>query len=112
MWTNPRPMRRRFAGPPVRALSAAMMTAAHDGVGGGLGRHGPGGNRAVEHVEPFPPWYDAVALSYPGQAYAQHIMVLDRSAEGEALTRSALAVLLHAHARAGWANRAMSPASL
>lgn len=40
-------------------------------------------------------WYDAVALSYPGQAYAQHIMVLDRSAEGEALTRSALAVLLH-----------------
>ena len=22
-------------------------------------------------------WYDVVALSYPGQAYAQHVMVLD-----------------------------------
>lgn len=40
-------------------------------------------------------WYDAVALSYPGQAYAQHIMVLNREEDSEPLTRSALAVLLH-----------------
>ncbi len=40
-------------------------------------------------------WYDAVALSYPGQAYAQHIMLLDREAASEPLTRSALIGLLH-----------------
>ena len=41
-------------------------------------------------------WYDVVALSYPGQAYAQHIMVLDQDKASEPLTRSALASLLHA----------------
>ena len=40
-------------------------------------------------------WYGAVALSFPGQAYAQHIMVLDRADGSEPLTRSAFAVLLH-----------------
>lgn len=40
-------------------------------------------------------WYDAVALSYPGQAYARHIMVLDQEGKSETLTRSALVCLLH-----------------
>lgn len=40
-------------------------------------------------------WYDAVALSYPGQAYARHIMVLDQEAASEPLTRSSLISLLH-----------------
>ena len=40
-------------------------------------------------------WYDIVALSYPGQAYAQNIMVLDRETPSESLTRSALISLLH-----------------
>ena len=39
-------------------------------------------------------WYEAYAAVYPGQTYARHIMVLDR--EEEALTRSGLAVMLHA----------------
>lgn len=39
-------------------------------------------------------WYDVVALSYPGQAYAQHIMVLDQAASAP-LTRSDLIGLLH-----------------
>lgn len=43
----------------------------------------------------FMAWYDAVALSYPGQAYAQHIMVLDRESAAEPLSRSALVGLLH-----------------
>ena len=41
-------------------------------------------------------WYDVVALSYPGRAYAQHIMVLDQTPASEPLTRSALVSLLHA----------------
>lgn len=40
-------------------------------------------------------WYDVMALSYPGQAYARHIMVLDREPASEPLTRSALVSLLH-----------------
>lgn len=40
-------------------------------------------------------WYDAVAMSYPGQAYAQHIMVLDRENASQPLTRSTLVDLLH-----------------
>lgn len=40
-------------------------------------------------------WYDVVALSYPGQAYAHHIMVLDGEPAQEPLTRSALVSLLH-----------------
>ena len=40
-------------------------------------------------------WYDVVALSYPGQAYAQHVMVLDQAPASEPLTRSALVSLLH-----------------
>lgn len=40
-------------------------------------------------------WYDVVALSYPGQAYVQHIIVLDREAVSEPLSRSALVGLLH-----------------
>lgn len=39
-------------------------------------------------------WYDAYAAVYPGQTYARHVMVLDR--REEALTRSDLAVMLHA----------------
>lgn len=38
-------------------------------------------------------WYGPVALSYPGQAHADHIMALNRAQES--LTRSALAVMLH-----------------
>lgn len=38
-------------------------------------------------------WYGPVALSYPGQAHASHIMLLNRAEEP--LTRSALAVMLH-----------------
>ena len=38
-------------------------------------------------------WYGPVALSYPGQTRALHIMLLDRGEEP--LTRSALAVMLH-----------------
>lgn len=38
-------------------------------------------------------WYGPVAASYPGQAHASHIMLLNQGEE--ALTRSALAVLLH-----------------
>lgn len=40
-------------------------------------------------------WYGPVALSYPGQAYAHHIMVLDREIPSAPLTRSALVGLLH-----------------
>ena len=38
-------------------------------------------------------WYGPVAASYPGQARASHIMLLNQGEE--ALTRSALAVMLH-----------------
>lgn len=38
-------------------------------------------------------WYEAYAAVYPGQTCARHIMVLDRE---EALSRSDLAVMLHA----------------
>lgn len=38
-------------------------------------------------------WYGPVALSYPGQAHASHIMILNQAEEP--LTRSALAALLH-----------------
>lgn len=51
---------------------------------------GLGGIKAGSHIMA---WYGAVALSYPGQAHADHIMVLDRVQES--LTRSALAVMLH-----------------
>ena len=51
---------------------------------------GPGEIEVGAHIMA---WYGAVALSYPGQAHASHIMVLDRAEEP--LTRSALAVLLH-----------------
>lgn len=40
-------------------------------------------------------WYDAVALSYPGQAYARHIMVLDQETASEPLTRAALISLIY-----------------
>ncbi len=40
-------------------------------------------------------WYDVVALSYPGQAHPQHIMLLDQTVDFQPLTRSALVVLLH-----------------
>lgn len=40
-------------------------------------------------------WYEAMLLSYPGQAYARHIMVLDEQASSEALSRAALISLLH-----------------
>lgn len=45
-------------------------------------------------------WYEAVALSYPGQAHPQHIMVLDGEPGSRPLTRSALICLLH-EARGG-----------
>ncbi|WP_160667426.1 S-layer homology domain-containing protein [Colidextribacter sp. OB.20] len=40
-------------------------------------------------------WYEAVALSYPGQACPRHIMVLDQVPAAQTLTRSALIGLLH-----------------
>lgn len=52
---------------------------------------GPEELRAGSHVMA---WYGDVALSYPGQTWAQHIMVLDRGEE-EPLTRAGFAVLLH-----------------
>ena len=47
----------------------------------------PAGSRIIA-------WYDAYAAVYPGQTYARHVMVLDR--EEEALSRSDMAVMLHA----------------
>lgn len=46
--------------------------------------------RAGDHIMA---WYGAVALSYPGQARASHIMVLDQGEE--TLTRAGLAAMLH-----------------
>lgn len=51
-------------------------------------------------------WYDAYAAVYPGQTYARHVMVLDR--EEEALSRSDLAVMLHAAQGSPVVNYAMS----
>lgn len=53
----------------------------------------PDGLDKIEAGSYIMAWYDVVALSFPGQAYAQHIMVLNRDAQP--LTRSAFAVLLH-----------------
>ena len=50
---------------------------------------------AIEPGAHIMAWYDVVALSYPGQAYAQHIMVLDQEAAAGPLTRSALVSLMH-----------------
>lgn len=57
--------------------------------------------RPIENLENiragtcFMAWYDAVALSYPGQAYARHIMVLDQEDVSEPLTRAAFLRMLH-----------------
>lgn len=51
-------------------------------------------------------WYEAYAAVYPGQAYARHIMVLDR--EEETLNRSDLAVMLHTAQGSPVVNYAMS----
>lgn len=53
----------------------------------------PAGLAEIEAGSHIMAWYGPVALSYPGQAHASHIMLLNR--EEGALTRSALAVLLH-----------------
>lgn len=53
----------------------------------------PAGLGDVEAGSHIMAWYGPVALSYPGQAHAGHIMVLNRAQES--LSRSALAVLLH-----------------
>lgn len=53
-------------------------------------------------------WYDAVAMSYPGQAYARHIMLLDQQAADQPLTRSALVSLLHAEQGKPVVNYAMN----
>lgn len=53
----------------------------------------PAGLGDIEAGSHIMAWYGPVALSYPGQAHAGHIMVLNRAQES--LTRSALAVLLH-----------------
>ena len=44
-------------------------------------------------------WYDTYAAVYPGQAYARHVMVLNRE---EALSRSGLAVMLHTAQGGRW----------
>lgn len=53
---------------------------------------GPEGREAVWAGGHIMAWYDAVALSFPGQAHVRHIMTL----EGQPLTRGAFASLLHA----------------
>lgn len=53
---------------------------------------GPG---AIKTGDYLMAWYDMVALSYPGQTYPQHIMVLDGESASEPLTRSGLISLLH-----------------
>ncbi len=54
----------------------------------------PAGLDEIEAGSHIMAWYGPVAMSYPGQARASHIMILNRAEE--ALTRSALAVMLHA----------------
>lgn len=51
-------------------------------------------------------WYGPVALSYPGQAQASHIMILNQGRQP--LTRSALAVMLHAAQGSPVVNYAMN----
>ena len=53
----------------------------------------PAGLGDIEAGSHIMAWYGVVALSYPGQAHASHIMVLDRVQES--LSRSDLAVMLH-----------------
>ena len=53
----------------------------------------PAGLDGMEAGSHIMAWYGTVALSYPGQTHASHIMVLNRTQEP--LTRSALALLLH-----------------
>lgn len=50
-------------------------------------------------------WYEVYAAVYPGQTYARHIMVLDRE---EVLSRSDLAVMLHAAQGSPVVNYAMN----
>lgn len=54
-------------------------------------------------------WYDTVAESYPGRAYARHIMVLPakEAAEDTVLTRAGLVSLLHERAGKPVVNYAM-----
>lgn len=53
----------------------------------------PAGLEGIKAGSYIMAWYDIVALSFPGQAHAQHIMVLNQ--DSQPLTRSAFAVLLH-----------------
>ena len=53
----------------------------------------PAGLDEIEIGSHIMAWYGPVALSYPGQTRASHIMLLNQSEDP--LTRSALAVLLH-----------------
>ena len=53
----------------------------------------PAGLGGVETSSHIMAWYGPVALSYPGQAHAGHIMVLDPAQKTP--TRSDLAVMLH-----------------
>lgn len=52
-------------------------------------------------------WYDVVALSYPGQARPEHVLILPEE-EGAALTRADFAVLLHTAAGSPVVNYAMT----
>lgn len=56
----------------------------------------PGGLGEIKAGSTIMAWYGPVALSYPGQARALHIMTLGGTDEARPLTRSALAVTLHA----------------
>lgn len=55
----------------------------------------PAGLGEIEAGSHIMTWYGPVALSYPGQTHAIHIMILDRSEEAQPLTRAAFAVMLH-----------------
>lgn len=56
----------------------------------------PAGSGEIKAGTYIMAWYGPVALSYPGQAHASCIMLLEKADEALPLTRSALAVMLHA----------------
>lgn len=74
------------------------------------GGEAPSGLEAIQAGSHVVAWYSAVATSYPGQAYADHLMLLPGAVQAaeELLTRADLAVLLHEKAGKPATNYAMA----